>query len=311
MFPNNITLDRDWNGSRSIPFDYLVAATGTRLPAPGTMASDDKPGSVKYLQTYQQAIQRANSIVVIGGGAVGVQMACDLKEVYPSKKITLVHSRDQVMPVYHPKLSDLIKTRFQELGVELVTGARAAVPAGGFASDGRTPFGVQLQDGRSLEAEFAVVATGQVPNNQFLAGLEAGAGGVDALVNPKNGFIRVRPTLQFQDPKHSHLFAVGDIADTGAHKAARPGSVQAAVAARNIASLVGGGEATESITVAPPGIHLTLGLVSRPEREEKTEALTCWTLDAQRHLPESEHGGGCYRAVRQPEGRVCSPLKAC
>lgn len=45
-------------------------------------------------------------------------MACDLKEIYPEKEVTLVHSRDHIMPVYHEKLSDMIKTRFNELGIK-------------------------------------------------------------------------------------------------------------------------------------------------------------------------------------------------
>jgi NADH dehydrogenase FAD-containing subunit len=116
--PTQLTLDREWQGSRQIPFDFLVAATGTRLQAPGTMKDDEKPPSVEYFKGHQQAVKNAQSILIIGGGAVGVQMACDLKEVYPEKEITLVHSRDHLMPVYHEKLSSIIKDRFNELGVK-------------------------------------------------------------------------------------------------------------------------------------------------------------------------------------------------
>jgi NADH dehydrogenase FAD-containing subunit len=226
------------------------------------MPHDDKAPSVRYLQSYQNGIRRANSIVIVGGGAVGVQMACDLKEVYPAKQITLVHSRQQLMPVYHEALSDLIKIRFQELGVELVTGSRVVIPQTGFPNndESQKPFEIQLQDGRVLSADFVIQATGQTPNNQFLQGLEPSS--PDSVVNPKNGFIRVLPTMQFQDPKYPHLFAVGDIADSGAHKAARPGMVQAAIAARNIAAMVAGNKPVERLSVAPAGIHLTLGLVS-------------------------------------------------
>jgi NADH dehydrogenase FAD-containing subunit len=232
------------------------------------MPDDDKPPSVRYLQAYQSGIRSANSVVIIGGGAVGVQMACDLKELYPEKQVTLVHSREHLMPVYHEGLSNLIKARFVELGVNLVTGSRVVVPPGGFPNHGGKPFDIQLQDGRTLSAEFAIQATGQTPNNQFLAGLESEQSSSsspspsESLVNPRNGFVRVLPTMQFRDPRYPHLFAVGDIADSGAHKAARPGAVQAAVAARNIAALVAGGEPTEKLSVAPAGIHLTLGLVS-------------------------------------------------
>jgi NADH dehydrogenase FAD-containing subunit len=221
------------------------------------MPDDDKLPSVRYLQAYQARIKSARSIVVIGGGAVGVQMACDLKELYPEKSVTLVHSREQLMPVYHEGLSNLIKERFKELGVDLVTGSRVVVPPGGFPNNGEV-FDIRLQNGRTLSAEFVIQATGQTPNNQFLAGLDE-----PSVVNPRNGFIRVLPTMQFADPRYPHLFAVGDIADSGAHKAARPGMVQAAAAAKNIVSLIRGEEPSERISVAPAGIHLTLGLVSQ------------------------------------------------
>lgn len=118
LSPSIAHLDREWQGSKELPFEYLVAATGTRLAAPGTVPHDDKASSVGYLQSYQQSLKHAKRVVIIGGGAVGVQMACDLKEFYPDKEITLVHSRDQLMPVYAVALSELIKERFKELGIK-------------------------------------------------------------------------------------------------------------------------------------------------------------------------------------------------
>jgi apoptosis-inducing factor 2 len=116
--PKILTLDREWQGSKELPFDYLVAATGTKLSPPGTMESDEKAPSVQYFKDYQEKVKNAKTITIIGGGAVGVQMACDLKEVYPEKEVTLVHSRETLMPVYHEALSNIIKDRFKELGVK-------------------------------------------------------------------------------------------------------------------------------------------------------------------------------------------------
>lgn len=123
LHKNHVVLDREWHegggsGSREIPFDYLVVATGTRLQAPGTMAHDDKPTSVRYFQAYQARVRGAHSIAIVGGGAVGVQMATDLKELYPDKEVTVVHSRAQLMPLYHEALDGLIKERFVELGIK-------------------------------------------------------------------------------------------------------------------------------------------------------------------------------------------------
>ncbi|KAI0968905.1 hypothetical protein F4678DRAFT_441863 [Xylaria arbuscula] len=258
LHKDRVVLDRDWQGVREIPYDYLVMATGTKLRAPGTMLDDDKPLSVKYLQGYQQRLQNAKSVAVVGGGAVGVQMATDLKEIYPEKDITLVHSRDQLMPLYHSKLSDIIKARCQELGIKLVLGSRVNIPADDFQQDTGKPTTVSLQNGSTLEADVVIPATGQTPNTQFLSTLPASS--EDSLVNPANGFVRVKPTLQLQDPRYPHLFAVGDIADSGAHKAARPGAAQAQVVAKNILDLVEGREPSGVIEVNPPAIHLTLGL---------------------------------------------------
>lgn len=253
VHPDHVVLDRSWEGSTQLPFSYLAIATGTRLTPPGTMVSEDKLPSVKYFQEYQNRVIAASSIVIIGGGAVGVQMATDLKELYPSKKVTLVQSRDRVMPKFHPKFNELIMERFAELGVDVITGNRVVVPEGGFPSDGST-FAVKLKDGREIETQLVIPATGQSANNELVRTLPD-------QINPENGFIRVQPTLQLKD--YPNIFAVGDIADTGAHKAVRPGMAQAAAVAKNIRSLIDGNKPTEKYTVSPAGIHLTLGLVSR------------------------------------------------
>lgn len=120
---------------------------------------------------------------------------------------------------------------------------------------------IELQNGTKISADVIIPAVGQTPNTQFLSDLPSSS--EDSLINPANRFIRVRPTLQFQDPKYPNIFAVGDIADSGAHKAARPGAAQAAVVAKNVLAMVEGKEPTEKIVVSPPGIHLSLGLVRK------------------------------------------------
>ncbi|KAL5696143.1 hypothetical protein EMGR_006652 [Emarellia grisea] len=257
--PQFVTLDRQWQDSKQILYEYLAIATGTRLAEPAGMKSDDKVSSVQYLRNHQADIQRAKSILIVGGGAVGVQMATDLREYYPDKDVTLVQSRARVMPLFHEQLHELIKKRFDELGVRLIVGARASVPPEGFPTNGK-PFDVELTNGSKVSTEFVILATGQRPNNDLLTSLTSSSSG--SLINPDNGFIRVRPTLQLQDERFSNIFAVGDIADTGAQKAARPGSVQAGVVARNIQALIEGRRAEEEYVPPPAAIHLTLGMKS-------------------------------------------------
>lgn len=261
---HRLYLDREaWQGRKEVEYEYLVIATGTRLPSPGSMQDDHKLGGVGFFKTYQQGVQRAEDILVIGGGAVGVQMALDLREVYPGKRVTLVHSRDKLMNRFHTGLDAIVRRRCEELGVEVITGHRVLVPPQGFPTDG-TRTTVRLTDGRSLEADLVIQATGQVPNNQFLHSLDASLPAPEKIINPTNGFLRIRPTLQLAHPAFPHVFALGDIADTGAPKAARPGMMQADVVVQNILSLIDGQDAGRVVEVGPAAIHLTLGLVSPP-----------------------------------------------
>lgn len=152
-------------------------------------------------------------------------MACDARVLYPSKSVTLIHSRDQLMPRFHPLLSDTIKARFAELGVQTVLGSRAVVPLDGFAGKKE----VATEDGRVIETDLVIPATGQTPNSGLLAGLAPSA------IN-QSGFIEVRPTLQVraegkEEEGLEKVFAVGDIANSGAAKAARPGGAQAKLVA--------------------------------------------------------------------------------
>jgi len=80
-------------------------------------------------------------------------------------------------------------------------------------------------------------------------------------VDPKSGYIKVLPTLQIADAP-SNMFAVGDVADTGATKAARPGFTQSRVIVNNIQRLIAdSSEALETYRPDAGGIHLTLGIV--------------------------------------------------
>lgn len=142
----------------------------------------------------------------------------------------------------------------------LVAGSRVIMPTDGFQNQEKPPTTIKLQNGTELTADLVIPAVGQTPNNQFLSSLPLTS--PDSLINPANGFIRVRPTLQFRDPQYPHLYAVGDIADSGAHKAARPGVGQAQAVAKNVLAMVEGLLPDENVVVGPAAIHLTLGLVS-------------------------------------------------
>ncbi|KAF8517285.1 FAD/NAD-P-binding domain-containing protein [Hysterangium stoloniferum] len=239
---------------REIDYDYAVIATGTKLPPPGTLKVEEKIDGVKYFREHQQRVSNAERIVILGAGAVGVQMATDIKDIFPNKRVTLVHSRQQVLNRFHPDLHALTMKRFNELGVEVILGDRAVIPAEGFPVEGE--FEVELQSGKKIPADFAIISIGQTPQSSILEALSPTS------IKP-NRFISVKPTLQISDPDYPNIFAVGDIADSGANKAARPGIAQAKMAANNIVRLIEGkGEELETYEPGNAAIHLTLGVKS-------------------------------------------------
>lgn len=84
MQREQIILDREWQASKAIPFSYLTIATGTTLAPPAAIHYDDKPSGIEYLTKHSQAVGRARSVLIIGGGgAVGVQLATDIEERNP------------------------------------------------------------------------------------------------------------------------------------------------------------------------------------------------------------------------------------
>jgi NADH dehydrogenase FAD-containing subunit len=143
----------------------------------------------------------------------------------------------------------------------LITGNRVKIPQGGFPETGEE-VQIELTNGDILTANMVIMATGQTPNNGLVAQLAESSG--TSLVNPANGCIFVKPTLQLQSEEFPNIFSLGDIADTGSHKAARPGAQQAGVVARNIVSMIENGQPAEDFKPTPAAIHLSLGFVSIP-----------------------------------------------
>ncbi|VDB91946.1 unnamed protein product [Peniophora sp. CBMAI 1063] len=247
--PDKVVLDR----GGPIPYEFLVMATGTKLAPPGTLHTEGKVDGIAYFQEHQRQVQRAKNIVVVGGGAVGVQLTTDIKDYYKDKNVTLVHSRDRLMHKFHPKMGEILAARMAELNVNLITGERVQVPQEGFPTDGST-FPVTLSSARILsDVDFVILATGQVPHSDAIRALSPGS-------ISESGFIKVKRTLQIADDKYPNVFIVGDVADTPNQKTARMGFHHTEVITANIAALAAGEKPTAEYEDRGMAIHMSLGM---------------------------------------------------
>lgn len=106
-----------------------------------------------------------SSIVVLGGGVVGVELA----QVYArfGAKTTLVEGADRLLPREHPRSSELVADQLREEGVELRTGVRAtAVGRGGAGRE------VELSDGSKADGAELLVAVGRKTTDLRALGVE-------------------------------------------------------------------------------------------------------------------------------------------
>lgn len=108
----------------TLQFDYCLYALGAALPDPTNPWSEhpnmpegvvhdhvecglgSKKWGVRWMEQRAERLKAAPRIVVVGGGALGIQFAADLKDVYPDKEVTLLHSRHRMMPLYPQALHD-------------------------------------------------------------------------------------------------------------------------------------------------------------------------------------------------------------
>jgi len=83
--------------SEPIEFDYCIICTGSDY-AYGKSSVPTIEGRTAEVQATFAALKGASSVLVVGGGSLGVEIAGEVLTDFPDKKVTLVHSRDRLLP---------------------------------------------------------------------------------------------------------------------------------------------------------------------------------------------------------------------
>ncbi len=215
--------------SRKVSFDQCIIAAGSSVVRiPGLPYEDprliDSTGALA-LQDIPQ------SLLVIGGGIIGLEMAC----VYDAlgSKVTIVEALDGLIPGADRDLVRPLERRLQKryAGILLKTRVVKLDPsAEGLTAtfEGDKPVAPQTFDR-------VLVAVGRRPNGRDIGAEKAGIS-----VNER-GFL---PVDRQQRTNVPHIFAIGDIVGDPmlAHKASHEGKVAAEVAC-------GGKSAFDALTI--------------------------------------------------------------
>ncbi|KAJ2460857.1 hypothetical protein GGF42_000571 [Coemansia sp. RSA 2424] len=239
----------------SIAFDYVLIALGLSRFAPIGLRSSTKEEFVAELAETHAMIQKAQSVAVIGGGAVGIELAADIKSDFPSKHVTLIHSRPLPVPgPFKDEFRVMVVDILQEIGVDVVLGERvvaqtpesgdmaysAANKDGGGGGGSQPPEHVgttsvdaelALASGRTIHADLAIRCLGTRAKHGLLRlPLAPDVFGADG--------IAVKDTMQIASDSYANIYACGDICARALVKLAGVGMYGAYIAARNIARSV-------------------------------------------------------------------------
>ena len=180
------------DGDRRISFDKALISTGSAPRIPD-WAEVDRERVLTTRDCYNLP-EVPKHVVVIGSGVTGVEFTHIFESM--GADVSLVVSRQQILPHRDPEVAAVLEEDFLERGVHLVIGARAE-------SIDLTPDGVSVicNDGRVISGSHALLAVGSVPLTDDL-GLDA------AGVDTDHGYVPVDEYLRTSVP---HIYAAGDV----------------------------------------------------------------------------------------------------
>jgi NAD(P)H dehydrogenase (quinone) len=169
----------------------LLATGGTPRTLPSAVPDGERILSWRDVYDLTEPPER---LVVVGSGVTGAEFASGYCEL--GVPVTLVSSRDRVLPGEDPDAADVIEQVFTSHGGTLMKQARAAAVQR--SADGVL---VELVDGRTVAGSHALMCVGSVPNVDGL-GLEHVGVALDA-----NGYIAVDRVSRTSVPS---IYAAGD-----------------------------------------------------------------------------------------------------
>ncbi len=145
-------------------FDQLALATGARARAlPATPDNVLTLRDIADADALREAARSATSVVVIGGGYIGLEAAASLTQL--GKRVTVVEMQDRLLArAATPVLAGFVADAHRARGVALILNARGFE----FDHDHGVLTGVRVREGegpeRAIAADIAIVGIGVVPN---------------------------------------------------------------------------------------------------------------------------------------------------
>jgi len=178
-----------------IDADTIVVSVGA---SPRILPSAKPDGERIFTWTQLYTMQEVpEHLIVVGSGVTGAEFASAFTAL--GSKVTLISSRDQVLPGEDADAARVIEDVFKRNGMTVLAKSRAD-------SVERTEDGVRatLSDGRIVEGSHCLMAVGSIPNTAGIGLEEAGVQLTDSM------HIRVNRVARTSMPS---IYAAGDCSD--------------------------------------------------------------------------------------------------
>lgn len=241
--PGEIKIESD-DAPMEIKSGKIILATGSQPIELPTMPFDGQTIiSSKETLSLQQI---PKSMVIVGGGVIGCEMAC----VYAAMgtKVTIVEALSRLIPMEDPWVGRLIEREFKKLGIDSITNQKVT-------SVEKTPglAKVVLENGQVIDTEKVLVSVGR----KAVVDKET----IEALNLQMNGSaIGVDEKMQTNIPG---IYAIGDA--VGTTYLAHGAFAEADVAAANS---TGGDEKIEDYSLIPRAVYTFPEIASVGKTEE-------------------------------------------
>jgi len=180
-------------GSRKLTGEIILISTGSKPNRPAEISFDDV--HTFDSDTFLKMDRIPKSLAVIGGGVIG----CEYASIFMALgvKVTLVDGRDRLLPFLDSEISDRLRDRLAELGMNFWLNERPVKVENSAAGAKLT-----MKSGKALETDAALFAAGRRSAVDGLALEKAGLA-----VNDR-GYIAVDENYRTAVP---NIYAAGDV----------------------------------------------------------------------------------------------------
>ncbi|WP_120519795.1 NAD(P)H-quinone dehydrogenase [Arthrobacter celericrescens] len=198
------------DGTRTITADAILLAVGAH-PRELPTAKPDGERILNWAQLYNLE-ELPEELIVVGSGVTGAEFASAYNGL--GSKVTLISSRDQVLPGEDTDAAAVLEDVFKRRGVRVLSRSRANAVV-------RTETGVEvtLGDGSTVTGSHCLVCVGSIPNTAGIGLEEAG------VALSESGHIKVDGVSRTTAP---NIYAAGDC--TGVFALASVAAMQGRIA---------------------------------------------------------------------------------